>query len=63
MNIGIIGFGLMGQRRATDIKRMKDHKIVVICDTNLENLKKYQVFVCELEFLYFHKSLYFIMLY
>lgn len=42
MNIGIVGFGLIGQQRAGDIKRLKGHKLAAVCDINLDCLKKLQ---------------------
>ncbi len=42
MRIGIIGFGLIGQQRARDIFRIKNQKIVAVCDKRLDVLKKKQ---------------------
>ena len=42
MNIGIIGFGLMGQQRAADVRRTKGHKIVSVCDVDLKNAGRLQ---------------------
>jgi predicted dehydrogenase len=39
MRVGIIGFGLIGQRRAKGLKKMKGHKLVAVCDPNPANAK------------------------
>jgi len=42
MNIGIVGFGLIGQQRANDIKRMKEHRLAAVSDVNTELVKAKQ---------------------
>jgi predicted dehydrogenase len=50
MNIGIVGFGLIGQQRANDIKRMKEHRVAAVCDVNTDLVtKKQKEFGYEIE--------------
>lgn len=39
MHVGIVGFGLIGQRRAKGLEKMRGHKLVAVCDPNLANAK------------------------
>ena len=42
IKVGIIGFGLMGEQRARDIKKIKELELAVVSDVNLARLAKYQ---------------------
>ena len=42
MRIGVVGFGLMGQHRAKDIKRMAGRELVAVYDVDLEKLAQFQ---------------------
>jgi predicted dehydrogenase len=39
MRVGIVGFGLIGQRRAKGLKKLRRHTLVAVCDPNPTNAK------------------------
>ncbi len=49
MNVGIIGFGFMGQRRARSLAELDGHRLVAVCDPDaararaLENQMAYEI--------------------
>lgn len=41
MNVGIIGFGLMGKQRASDILDLPMHRLIILCDNNSDQFKDF----------------------
>ena len=42
LNVGIAGYGIVGRRRHKSIKKVKNFKVIAVCDRKFKKVKKYK---------------------